>query len=271
MPRRYGRGAGLAVGLGLVGVYLVVAVATMVLSDRPFRPLFDGLAPPVPYHWVNPPAENARDNVAPSAASRDVALAVDGSPFVNVTPEDGQAILLLEPRAVAPHPPDTTLTVAVTPFDVLTLGPLPEDMSPAGNAYRVALTYQPSGQAVGDVTVDTSSVSLVAATPSDFLLFSADGRSWVRRTTTPLGSGHGLETKFAGPGYYVVTSISGSGGGGASPLVVVLVLLAPPLLVGGLIVRSRRAKAAAAAAAEKAAKKRAQPRKGGQKSKRRRR
>ena len=248
-------------------------MATIALSDRPFRPLFDGLAPPLPYHWVNPPAENARDNVAPSAASRNVALAVDGSPFVNVTPEDAQAILLMEPRAVAPHPPDTGLAVAVTPLDVLTLGPLPDDMSPAGNAYRVALTYQPSGQGVTDVTVATSSVALVAATPSDFLLYSTDGQSWARRTTTPLGSGHGLETKFAGPGYYVVASISGSdGAGGASPLVVVLVLLAPPLLVGGLVLRSRRAKAAAAAAAaEKAAKRRARPRKGGQKSKRRRR
>ena len=174
---------------------------------------------------------------------------------------------------MAPHPPDTALAVAVTPLDVLTLGPLPNDMSPAGNAYQVALTYRPSGQAVTDVTLDTSSVALVAAGPSDFLLYSADGQSWAKRPTTPLGSGHGLETTFAGPGYYVVTSISGSGGaGGSSPLVVVLVLLAPPLLVGGLILRSRRAKAAAAAAAaEKAAKRRAQQRKGGQRSKRRRR
>ena len=72
MTRRQGRWRRrLTVGVGLVGVYLVAAVATMALSDRPFRPLFDGLAPPVPYQWVNPPGENARDNVAPSAAGRE--------------------------------------------------------------------------------------------------------------------------------------------------------------------------------------------------------
>ena len=267
MTRRH-RGA-MAAGVGLVGAYLLAAVATMALSDRPFRPLFDGLAPPVAYHWVNPPKANARDNVAPSAATRDVPLAVDGSPFVNVTPEDAQAILLIEPRAVAPHPPDTTITVAVTPLDVLTLGPLPKDMTTQSNAYQVTVTYQPSGQEVTDVTVDTSSMAVVASGPSDFLLYSRDGQSWAKRQTTPLGLGHGLETRFAGPGYYVVTSVAGAGGGGASPLVVVLVLLAPPIVVGGFVLRSRRAKAAASAKA--AARRRAQPPKGGQKSNRRRR
>ncbi|MEA2827936.1 MAG: hypothetical protein QOG43_2375 [Actinomycetota bacterium] len=264
MTRRH-RGA-IAAGVGLVGVYLVAALATMALSDHPFRPLFDGLAPPVAYHWVNPPRANARDNVAPSAASRDVPLAVDGSPFVNVTPDDAQAIVLLEPRAVAPRPPDTALTVAVTPLDVLALGRLPRDMTPQSNAYQVTITYQPSGEPVTEVTVDTSSIAVVASGPSDFLLFSRDGQSWAKRQTTPLGLGHGLETRFAGPGYYVVTSISGASSGGASPLVVVVVLLAPVLVVGGLVLRRRRAQAAAAA---KAAKRRAQPRKGGQKSKRR--
>jgi hypothetical protein len=202
-------------------------------------------------------------------------MAADGSPFVNVTTDDGQAILLVEPKAVAPHPPDTTLALAVTPLDVLTLGPLPKDLTPQSNAYRVAMTYQPSGEAVSEVTVDTSSISMVASGPSDFLLYSRDGQSWAKRQTRPLGLGHGLETPFAGPGYYVVTSISGSGGGGgASPLVVALVLVAPVAVAGGLVLRSRRAKAKAAAAAKAkaaAASRRAQPRPAGRKSKRRRR
>jgi hypothetical protein len=260
----------LVVGVSLAAVYLLAAVATVVLSDRPFRPLFDGLAPPVPYRWVNPPSENARDNQQPTAASREVAIGPDGSPFVNVTPEDGQAILLVEEKAVAPHPPDTGLAVAVTPLDVGTLGPLPPDLTEQSNAYQVAVTYQPSDQPVTAFNLDTSSIALVAAGPSDFLLYSPDGRSWAKRQTTPLGSGHGLETPFAGPGYYVVTSIAGSSKG-SSTLVVILVLLLPPLAVGGLVLRSRRTKAAAEAEAAAAAKRRAQPRKGGSKSKRRRR
>jgi len=261
----------LVVGLALAGLYLVAAVATMALSDRPFRPLFDGLAPPQPYRWVNPPAEVARDNEAPKGAGTTFALGPEGSPFVNVTPDDGQLILLLEEKAVAPRPPDTEVGVTATPLDVLTLGPLPEGMTQQSNAYQVVVAYAPSAQPVSDFELDTSSVSLVAAGPSDVLLFSPDGQAWDRRDTSPLGAVHGLETKFAGPGYYVVTSLDDGGGGGAtSPAVVGLVLVVPPLLVGGLVLRNRRAKAAAEAAAA-AAKRRAQQRRGGQKSKRRRR
>lgn len=271
MSRRRPMAVGL--GLGLAAVYLLAAVATLVLSDRPFRPLFDGLAPPPPYRWVNPPGETARDNQQPAAARREAPFGPDGSPFVNVTPEDGQAIVLLQEKAIASHPPDTAVEVAATPLDVLTLGPLPDDVSPQGNAYRVTVTYRPSGQPVTDVTPGSSSVALVAAGPSDYLFYSRDGQNWDRRETTPLGGGHGLETRFAGTGYYVVTSIAvAGGGGGASPLVVVVVLLVPPLLVGGLVLRSRRAKAAAEAkAAAAAAKRRGGPPKGGRKSKRRKR
>ena len=271
----------LAVGLALVGVYLVAAVATMVFSDRPFRPLFDGLAPPVAYRWVNPPGENARDNQQPAAGRQTVPLGPEGSPFVNVTPVDGQAILLLEEKAVPPHPPATTIDVNVIPLDVLTLGPIPNDMTIQSNAYRVQVDYlppggaatsPPTGEPVTDFKLDTSAIDLVAAGASDFLLFSTDGQSWAKRDTTPLGLSHGLETKFAGAGYYVVTSIKGSAGGGASPLVVILVLLVPPLMVGGLVLRRRRAKAAAAARIKAAAaKRRGPPPKGGPKSKGRRR
>jgi len=270
-PTRRTRPRPLAVGLGLAALYLSVALGTMVLSDRPFRPLFDGLAPALPYRWVNPPREVARDNRQPTAASREALLGPDGSAFVNVTPEDGQAIVLLEDKAVPPHPPDTAVALTVTPFDALTLGPLPEDMSAQSNAYRVEVVYRPSGVTVGDLRVTRSSIALVGAGASDALLYSRDGRSWDQRPTTPLGSGHGLETTFAGAGYYVVTDIDDAAeeGGGTSPVVVGLVLVVPPLLVAGLMMRSRRA--AAAAAAKAAAKRRGRPRPGGRKSKRRRR
>jgi hypothetical protein len=262
----------LVVGLGLAGVYVLAAVATLVLSDRPFRPLFDGLAPPLPYRWVNPPREVARDNRQPVAASREAPLGPEGSPFVNVTPDDGQAILLLEDKAVPLHPPDTAIAVAVSPHDALTLGRLPDDMSPQSNAYRVEVTYRPSGGPVTAFQGETSAIALVGAGASDALLFSPDGRSWTPRPTTPLGSGHGLETLFAGTGYYLVVDIDDSGGAqGTPPALVVLVLGVPPLLVAGLVVRNRRAKAAKAAAEAKAASRRAQRRPGGRKSKRPRR
>ena len=260
----------LVVGLALAALYLVAAVVTLVLSDRPFRPLFDGLAPPAPYRWVNPPREAARDNQQPVGAEAAFPLGPEGSPFINVTTTDGQLILLLEDKAVPPNPPETGVGVTVTPLDVHDLGPVPDDQAPQSNAYRVEVAYAPSGLPVTDFRLDTSSIALVGAGNTDVMLFSRDAHSWEPRSTTPLGATHGLETKFAGAGYYVVTSLStAGGGGGTSPVVIGLVLLAPPLLVGGLVLRRRRARTAAEAAV--AAKRRAQPRKGGPQSKRRRR
>lgn len=277
MPAATWRRRPVAVGLGLAGIYLVAAVATLVVSDRPFRPLFDGLATPQPYRWVNPPRELARDNQQPAAAGQEAPLGPEGSPFLYVTPEDGQVILILEEGVAPPHPPDTAVAVAVTPVDVLTLGPLPDAHSPQSNAYRVDVTYRPSGQPVTELHVESSAIGLVAAGASDALLASPDGRSWEPRRTTPLAGAHGLETPFTGPGYFVVTDIDDNeGGGGTSPVVVIVVLLVPPLLVGGLVLRSRRAKAAAEAKARAeaeaaAAKRRGQPRSGGRRSKRPRR
>ncbi|MEA2931737.1 MAG: hypothetical protein QOI56_522 [Actinomycetota bacterium] len=266
-----GRGAVLA-GVGLAGLYLAAAAATSVLGDRPFRPLFDGLAPPPPYRWVNPPQEAARDNQQPAAASGEVPLGPDGSAFANITPEDAQVVVLLQDKAVPPHQPDTALVVTVTPVDALTLGPLPPKMSPQSNAYRVEVTYRPSGAAVAEFRGTTSSIALVGAAATDALLFSGDGKSWAARPTTPLGASHGLETPFAGTGYYVVTKIDDSGGGGTSPVLVGLVLVVPALVVGGLVVRRRGRAAGAAAKAQAAAarRRRALP-PGGRKSTRRRR
>jgi hypothetical protein len=220
---------------------------------------------------VNPPQEAARDNQQPAAASGEVPLGPDGSAFANITPEDTQVVVVLQDKAVPPHPPDTAVVVTVTPVDALTLGPLPAKMTPQSNAYRVEVAYRPSGTAVAEFRGTTSSIALVGAAATDALLFSGDGKSWAARPTTPLGTSHGLETPFAGRGYYVVTDIDDSAGGGAtSPVVVGLVLVLPALVVGGLLVRSRR-RAAAKAQAAAARRRRAQPRPGGRKSTRRRR
>ncbi|MEA2842428.1 MAG: hypothetical protein QOJ69_99 [Actinomycetota bacterium] len=233
----------LAVGLGLGGLYAVVAVATLLLADRPLLPLFDGLAPPPPYRWVKPPPETAADTQPRAAPDREAPLGPEGSPFLNVTPEDGQAVVVLEVGAVAPNPPETAVRVAVTPHDAGTLAGLPDGLTPVSNAYQVVVTYQPSAAPVPTLRdTPASSVALTAAGFSDVMLYSPDGKGWTRRPDPePLLGGHGLRTTLAAPGYFVVASIDRSpGGGGTSPLVLTLLLSVPVVVVVVLVVVKKR-------------------------------
>lgn len=232
----------LAVGLGLVGLYLVAAVLTLVLGPRPLRPLFDGFAPPPPYRWVDPPPEVAADNRQPAAARTTVPLGTGRSPFVNLTTEDGQAILLLAEGSVPPHPPDETLRLSLTPLAAGTLAPLPGELEPQSNAYRVEATYLPSGTPVTEIEGDESVIALISAGFSDFILYSPGGQAWERRPTTRLGTLHGVEARFIGPGHYLVAA-SPVDEGGPSGLVVVLVLVGPPVVLVAILARSRRAQA----------------------------
>lgn len=245
----------LAVGLAFGGLYAIVAVATLLLGDRPLLPLFDGLAPPPPYRWVEPPPEVAADNQLPTSAQREAPLGPEGSPFLNVTPEDGQAVVVLGAGALLPNPPETGVRVAVTPHDADTLGDLPDGLIAASNAYELVVTYQPSGAALTTVRPsDASSISLTGAGLSDVMLFSPGGDAWTRMDDPePLLGGHGLEVPLETTGYFLVASIDRSTGGGTSPAVYVLLLGLPVVLVVGLVAakkrkdedRAREAKAAA--------------------------
>ena len=249
----------LAVGLALGGLYAIVAVAMLLLADRPLLPLFDGLAPPPPYRWIEPPPEVAADNQQPTTAQREAPLGPDGSPFLNVTPEDGQAIVVLEAGAVSPNPPESGLRVAVTPRDAGTLGDLPDGLTAASNAYEVAIAYQPSGAAVPTVrsTTTASSIALTGAGLSDVMLFSPDGAEWTRQSDPePLLGGHGLKTPLQTPGFFLVASIDRSPGGGTSPAVYVLLLGLPVVLVIALVMVKKRRDEERAKEAKAAARKR---------------
>jgi hypothetical protein len=240
---------GLSAGLALAIVYVLVALATPHLTGRPLLPLFDGFAPPAAYAWVNPPPEFAKDNRKPADASQDVALAPDGSTASNATTADGQAIAGLDNGSAPAHFPDTTVQVRVTPVDPATLGRLPPGLRAEGNAYQVAFTYRPSGQAL-TALAKPGTIALTAAAPPSALLFSADGKTWQDTNARPFGASNGLFAALDAPGYYVPASHNparaGTGqGGGTSPTPVVLVVVAVALALGLFVAvhgRSRRSR-----------------------------
>jgi hypothetical protein len=129
----------------------------------------------------------------------------------------------------------------VAPFDAATLGALPTGMRAEGNAYRVTLSYRPSGQAI-TALAKPGTIALTSAAPATALLFSPDGTQWQDTQAKPFGDGNGLFATMAAPGYYITASTNpartagtSGGGGGAGGIVVVVLIVAVLLIAGGLL------------------------------------
>lgn len=252
--RRVGRPAvaGAAVGLA----YLAVVFLTQ-LSGYRVRPLFEGIGPPPPYQWVNPPAEFAAGNRPPRGASQELELGPDGTDNASITTDDVQVIVSLVRGSIPPHPPDRTVTITVEPLDPAKLGALPANLAPDGNAYRITIVDQPSGTAVASVAPDKpGNIVLRAATDGQTLLRSSDGRSWSQLQGIALGGSSNVAATFTEAGIYLVardprrprprpgqsqasttapSSAAGNGGGGGGAQVGVIVAVVVVALVVLLI------------------------------------
>lgn len=191
----------LVLGVGLAALYVSVLAATMVATGRPVRPLFDGLTPPPPYQWVNPPAGHGF-NTKPRRTDASLPLTATGSPLAGPTGVNGQVVLNLPDRAVAPHPGDTAVKVTFTPLDPARLAPLPPGLVPDGNAYDVRMSYRPSGLAVTDLAV-AGNVILSTPEPASVLVFSADGHSWGPIETQRVGGPDAVGGPFRRAGQFV--------------------------------------------------------------------
>jgi hypothetical protein len=131
---------------GWGGVALVVYVATALLSAQrfPVRPLFDGLAPPSPYHWVSPPPDSVGQNTPPTGASQRLGLKPGGTDEASVATLDGQTTLILPQGAFADRRGDKDVSVDITPENPAKYGSPPSGLGYAGNAYTIRARYDPS-------------------------------------------------------------------------------------------------------------------------------
>ena len=191
-------------------------------------------------------------NVPPQPAQRTVPLGDQGSEATNASTTDAQIIVTLQPGAVAAQPPDTSVSLTITPLDPATVAPIPVPQKAVSNAYQVGLVYQPSQTPV--TKVGNATIALTAATTGETLLYSSDGAAWQETPARPFGNTHGLIGGFAGPGYYAVaappnTSTTAAGSTGASGstgvLLAVAVVGVAAVVVAGVVLRGRRRGAAA--------------------------
>jgi hypothetical protein len=218
-------------------LYAVALVTTLRVTGHDVRPLFQGIGPDSPYRWVNPPPEFAPGNVPPRPSSTDIELRATGSQSAGLVSDDSQLIINLNENAVPPHAGDNTVTIAFTPLDPAELGPLTPPMRPDGNAYRVEMTYKPSGQAVPDLTTP-GNVLVIVPEPADGVLFSRDGRTWEALDSRHEAGSGGQSASITAPGYFLAgtsrppPSPAGSDGGYDTVVVVAVVAVLAIVLAG---------------------------------------
>lgn len=230
------------VGAALALVYLSVVAVTLVATDHPVRPLFDGLTPPPPYRWVKPPPDYGTNIKAePSEAS--VALADGGSEPAGPTGVNGQVTLNLSQGAVPARPGEVAVKIRVVPLDAARLGPLPPRLVPDGNAYEIRMSYRPSGAAVTALATP-GNVVLATPEPASVLVFSPDGRHWETLETARVGGVDSVGAAFRRAGYYVAAipgaaRPTGRSGNGLETGRKVLIGLLSVALVANLALRRR--------------------------------
>jgi hypothetical protein len=250
-PRRPSSGRSrlvLLAGVGIVVLYLAGAVVSGRASILARRPLLDGLAPPTPYRWVNPPPDLAAGNKPPASTRFTVELTANGSRLGAFSTSDGQLNLVLSEGAVAARPGQTGVEVAVDPVDPATLGAAPSGLVVAGNAYRIRASYRPSGRKV-EALGGQSSVGLVypllataVADPGGHVvLSSADGRAWEQLPSTDTPGTHQVSAGLKRTGY-VQVGVAPAQGSGSDPRDRILLLgtgIAVVIVVAALVLRLR--------------------------------
>jgi hypothetical protein len=222
----------MGIGLVLVAAYVLAVTGTLPFGNN-VRPLFEGIGPPPAYRWVKPPAAFASGNVPPAPNDTDIPMGPSGSQQSGAQSEDNQLVLNLAPNAFPAHAPDTTLRVRIEPLDPATLGPVPREFRPNGNAYRVTFTYQPSGMPATTVTAPGNILVNVPLAPAG-LLYSTDGRSWTNVGKQTVAGQSVVGGPFNAVGWYegAANARQASGGSGSSSGTIVVVALVAALALG---------------------------------------
>ena len=246
----------LHIGGALALLYAAVVVATGLMTGHPVRPLFDGAGGKTPYKWVKPPWYVGSTNIKPGPSHTDIPFESGASPLIGATSEDAQIILNLPQGALPPRDGATAVRASFTPLDPKKLAKPPGGMRPNGNAYRIEMTYQPSGDPFGQLTT-SGNVVMVVPDEAEKMLFSVDGKSWSELPTHQLGDPQTVGSAFNTAGYYLVgTSLPeftnpNEGSGTKRTVGIAMVVVAVALLLGYVLPtvlrRSRAAQAEQAA------------------------
>jgi hypothetical protein len=201
------RRLGLGTGAAVVVAYVAAAVLSGHLSPLARRPLLDGLIPPTPYRWVDPPPELASTNVEPASQTFEVALGERGSETAVLTTADAQVTLIL-PKNVFPAAPDQrAVSVRIEPLAASAVDEPDPPLLILGNVYRLEAAYRPSRDLAafgGEARVVLVYPRIANDHGGHEILVSHDGRSWRGSETNDLPSIQQADAAIASLGYVTV-------------------------------------------------------------------
>jgi hypothetical protein len=238
-----------ASGLVVVSVFAALAALSGWLSPVARRPLLDGGGPLVPYRWVTAPPEAVGGNQPPSSGAFQLPIQNGTSAPKTFFTSDSQTTLIFNKGAVHRDGVDS-VEVDLTPLDPATLSPLPNGLSPFGNAVQLQ---------TDDVTTFDANVRAVVVYPETILLhalahdlmWSADGQSWQQLKTSESLLQQQVYANIPGPGYLLVGGVRkeiaspgavSDGGRSGTVSTVLLVLSGVSFLLGiGFLLRARQA------------------------------
>jgi hypothetical protein len=197
----------LAAGVVLAAVYVLAAVTTPPVGPLDGRPIFDGILPPPPYRWVDPPPNLEDTNVPPEGVSASLPFRREKSQAQVVTTPDLQATFFFVQGAFPPEPGQDSVAASIDP-----LAPS-ELQSPAawaiqGNVYRVTARYQPGGEPIEQLQQEAELTFLYPVTDGaagePTVVRSTDGEGWQPLGTTVIPAQHVTQSRSDALGYFAV-------------------------------------------------------------------
>jgi len=258
---------GIAAGVAIAALYVLVAQLSFRGGLLPTRPLYDGTQPLAPYRWVNPPPDIGHTNTPPSSASGTVTFASLKTNGYNLNTDDGQASVIIPPGGIVPMPGQTKAKLDIKPLDPAKVASPPAGYDFDGNAYRVTGIYVPSGKPI-QIPKAVCSLTNVNACATVVLryAFSAtksflwDGHSWSQVLAQPAGAALQLYVVSDQLGTFVAVDPHTAGGPkpkGQTGNIIAFVVGVAAILLGTFIARlraSRKRRAREAARQKKGAK-----------------
>jgi hypothetical protein len=221
----------LAAGLAAAALYLSGAALSGHLSPLARRPLLDGLAPPTPYRWVEPPVELVTSNEPPSSGRFKVRLGAEGSRTSVMTTDDAQVTWVAPKGAFAFAEGQRAVEITIQPLAPSAFAEPEPPLEIAGNVYLLEATYRPSGEPA-PLAASTTIILVYPLLSNDHgghaVLASETGDDWTTLETSDLPSIQQADAELAMVGHVAVartgsTSPSPSAGGGGSSTGTILV------------------------------------------------
>jgi hypothetical protein len=231
----------------VAAAYAALAAWSGHLSPLARRPVLDGLVPPTPYRWVEPPPELASTNVAPDGQRFDVPLGASGSETAVLTTDDAQLSVILAEGSFAAEPEQLSVEVRVEPLAASAVTAPEPPTRILGNVYLVQATYRPSGEPA-PLEVEARVVLVYPLLAGDHggheVLVSRRGTTWTAVDTNDLASIQQVDGPVEALGYLAVggqpaaaptpTPGSASGDDGA-PVATFVIVAALVVLVIGVV------------------------------------